>query len=39
VVSERIESSAYHADVEGGQRTERMVVLQRGWTEEENLEQ
>jgi hypothetical protein len=39
VVSERIASSAYHVDGDGGQRTERIVVLQSGWTEEENPEQ
>jgi hypothetical protein len=38
VVSERIASS-YHVDAEGGQRTERIVVLQSGWVEEENPEQ
>jgi hypothetical protein len=39
IVSERIASSAYRVDVDGGQRTERIVVLQSGWTEEENPEQ
>lgn len=39
VVSERITSSGYGVDVDGGQRTERIVVLQSGWTEEENPEQ
>ena len=39
VVSERIASSAYHADADGGQRTERIVVLQSGWMEAENPEQ
>ena len=39
VVSERIASSAYLGDAEGGQRTERIVVLQSGRTEEENPEQ
>lgn len=39
VVSERIASSAYRVDGEAGQRTERIVVLQSGWTEEQNPEQ
>jgi hypothetical protein len=39
IVSERIASVAYGVDAEGGQRTERIVVLQSGWTEEENPEQ
>jgi hypothetical protein len=39
VVSERIASSVYLGDAEVGQRTERIVVLQSGWTEEENPEQ
>ena len=38
IVSERIGSSAYRADVDGGQRTERIVMLQSGWTEQENPE-
>jgi len=38
VVSERTASSAYRVDVDGGQRTERIVVLQGGWTEEQNPE-
>ncbi len=39
IVSERIASVAHGVDVDGGQRTERIVVLQSGWTEEENPEQ
>jgi hypothetical protein len=39
VVSERIPSSSYPADAEGRQRTERIVVLQSGWMEEETPEQ
>jgi hypothetical protein len=39
IVSERIASPTYRTGVDGGQRTERMVVLQSGRTEEENPEQ
>ncbi|MFI5325065.1 MAG: hypothetical protein ACHQ7H_02430 [Candidatus Rokuibacteriota bacterium] len=39
IVSERIASAAHRTDVDGGQRTERIVMLQSGWTEEENPEQ
>jgi len=39
LVSERIASSAYRGGVEGGLQTERIVVLQSGWTKEENPEQ
>ena len=36
IVSERITSSAYLADPQGGGQIERIVVLQSGWVEEEN---
>ena len=39
VVSERITSSAYLADPQGGGQIERIVVLQSGWAEEDNPEQ
>ena len=39
IVSERITSSAYLADPQGGRQIERIVVLQSGWVEEGNLEQ
>lgn len=39
IVSERITSSAYPAEPQGGRQIERIVVLQTGWVEEVNLEQ
>ena len=39
IVSERITSSAYLADPQGGRQIERIVVLQSGWVEAENPEQ
>lgn len=39
VVSERIASSVYVGEAEVGPRTERIVMLQSGWTEEANPEQ
>jgi hypothetical protein len=39
IVSERITSSAYLADPQGGRQIERIVVLQSGWVGEESPEQ